>query len=259
MVGCVRWIISGALVMLPVSYGQPQQDRLTFEVTSIHPAKPGGRFGIKPMAAGQGYIAENVPLTLIISLMYKIPLRQISGGPGWITSDLWNITAKADHAYNVDDLHTMFQNLLADEFKLKFHKVTKEGPVYVLMVDKGGSKMKVNDSPPNFDIPIRGGPGGVLLGTRVPMEYLAWTLSQIPQNDQRPVIDKTGLTGNYDFTLSFAPDLPANFSRENLPPSLPNGPSIFDALKQQLGLKLEAQRGPVENFVIDSAEKPREN
>src|SRR5271157_2425946 len=105
-----------------------QEKRLTFEVASIKPVKPGGRGGgIKPMSAGQGYIAEGVPVNLIINLMYKVPVKQITGGPAWLDTDLWDIQAKADHSYNLDDLHTMFQNLLADEFKLKFHKETKEG------------------------------------------------------------------------------------------------------------------------------------
>lgn len=237
-----------------------QEKRLTFEVASIKPTKPGGRGGgIKALPGGQEYRAEGAPVKLIISLMYKVPMRQITGGPGWIDTDGWDIEAKADHSYNLDDLHTMFQNLLADEFKLKFHKETKEGPVYVLTVDKSGSKMKVNDSPQDFEIPIGGGRGGVINGKRVPMQYFAWFLGQILQRDERPVIDRTGLTGNYDFTLAFLPELPPGFNKENLPPEMLERPSIFDALKQQLGLKLEAQKGPVEYYVIDHVEKPEAN
>jgi uncharacterized protein (TIGR03435 family) len=71
---------------------------------------------------------------LMISLMYRMPMQHITGGPGWLDTDLWTVDAKADRPYNTDDLHTMFQNLLADEFELKFHKEIKEGPVYALMV-----------------------------------------------------------------------------------------------------------------------------
>ncbi len=236
------------------------QTRLTFEVASIKPAKPGGRGGgIKALPGGQEYTATNVPVKLIIGLMYKVPLRQITGGPGWIESDPYDIEAKADHSYNLDDLHTMFQNLLVDEFKLKFHKETKEGPVYVLTVDKGGSKMKANDSPQDFEIPIQGSRGGVTIGKRVPMQYFCWWLGQILQRDERPVIDRTGLDKNYDFTLAFLPELPPGFNKDNLPPEMLDRPSIFDALKQQLGLKLDAQKGPVEFFVIDSIERPAAN
>lgn len=257
-----------AFLIVGLVYGQDKPARLTFEVASIKPFKPapGGRGGgIKQMAGGIGYLASGVPARLIISVMYRMPTGRIKGGPGWLDSDLWEIEAKADKGYNSDDLHTMFKNLLADEFKLKFHEESKEGPVYVLSVDKGGLKMKVNDSPPDFEIPIKGGPGpGALAGSRVPMEYLCYFLgSNVLRPDERPVIDKTGLTGNYDFTLSFLPDLPPGFNRDQLPPGLPAGfldrPNIYDALKQQLGLKLESQKGPVPYFVIDSVAKPPEN
>jgi uncharacterized protein (TIGR03435 family) len=243
--------------------GQEKHARLTFEVASIKPFKPeaGGRGGggIKPMSAGQGYDAVGASVRLMISLMYRMPIQHITGGPGWLDSDLWTVDAKADGAYNTDDLHTMFQNLLADEFKLKFHKEIKEGPVYALTVEKSGSKMKVNDSPQDFEIPIQGGPGGVTVGKRVPMEYLCYRLGQILRNEDRPVIDKTGLTGFYDFTLTFLPNLPPGFDKANLPPELLDRPNIFDALREQLGLKLEPQKGPVMYFVIDSVEKPEGN
>jgi len=241
--------------------GQEKPARLTFDMASIKPAMPGGRGGgIKPMAAGQGYIAQNVPVRLIISLMYRMPISKVTGGPGWLDTDLWEIEAKADRAYNVDDLHTMFQNLLADEFKLKFHKESKEGPVYALMVDKSGIKMKVNDSPEDFEIPIGGGRGGVTVGKRVPMEYLCYWLGLNPlRNEDRPVIDKTGLTGNYDFTLTFLPELPPEFDKSKLPPEFLDRPNIFDALRSQLGLKLEPQKGPVVYYVIDSVDKPAAN
>lgn len=247
--------LAAGMILAALARGQ---ERLTFEVASIKPSKPGGRGGgIKAMPGGQTYKAENVPVKLIISLMYKVPMRQISGGPSWIESDLWDIEAKAAHSYSLDDLHTMFQHLLEDEFKLKFHKDIKEGPVYALTVDKGGSKMTVNNSPQNFEIPIGGGPGGVVMGKRVPMNYFAWWLGQVAlQQEQRPVLDKTGLAQFYDFTLSFLPELPPGFNRDNLPPEMLDRPSIFDALKQQLGLRLEPQKGPVEYYVIDHAEKP---
>jgi uncharacterized protein (TIGR03435 family) len=153
----------------------------------------------------------------------------------------------------------MFQNLLADRFNLKFHKETREGPVYALMLDKSGSKMKINESDQDFKIPITPGPDNVFVGRRVPMQYLCWFLGQQLQTEERPVIDRTGLDKNYDFTLSFAPELPLNVPKENLPPGLLDRPSIFDALKDQLGLKLQAQKGPVEYYVIDHLEKPSGN
>ena len=152
-------------ISLPLLHAQEKPQRLTFEVASRKLSKPGTLGGgIKVMPGGQEYIAQNSSIKLIFSLMYKVPLRQVSGGPDWFTADAYDIDAKADHSYNLDDMHIMFQNLLADEFKLKFHEESKEGPVYVLSVDKGGLKMKVNDSPPDFEIPIGGGPNGAIEG-----------------------------------------------------------------------------------------------
>ena len=237
-----------------------QTARLTFEVASIKPAKPGARGGgVKALPGGQEYTAQNVPVKLIISLMYKVPLRQISGGPDWINNELYDIEAKADHSYNLDDLHTMFQNLLADEFHLKFHKEIKEGPVYALLIDKSGSKMKANETAQDFKIPIERSRDGIVIGTRVPIDYFCWWLSQTLQRDERPVINRTGLDKNYDFTLAFTPDLPPDFPRDSLPPGLLDRPTIFDALKQQLGLRLDAQKGPIEYFVVDHAERPAAN
>jgi uncharacterized protein (TIGR03435 family) len=247
------------LACIACAYGQEKPSHPSFEVISIKPFQPspteqGG--GIRALPGGQEYRAQGAPVMLMISLMYKIPMRQITGGPDWLRNDRWDIDAKADRpGYTIDDLHTMYQNMLADEFKLKFHKETKEGPVYALTIDKAGLKMKVNASPEPFQIPITGGLQGVV-GTRVPMQYLSWWLGQQLQQDGRPVINKTGLDGNYDFTLSFAPQLPPDFPQDRLPPGFADRPNIFQALKEQLGLKLEPQKGPVDYFVIDGAEKP---
>ncbi len=231
----------------------------TFDVAAIRPAKPGERNGgIKALPGGNGYIAQNVPVKLMISLMYRIPMRQITGGPEWIDNDRYNVDAKVDGSYSVDDLHIMYQNMLTDRFNLKYHIETKEGPVYALTLDTPGSKMKVNDSPQDYKIPINFSPSGVT-GVRVPMPYFCWWLGQQLQNDGRPVVDLTGLDKYYDFTLTFAPELPPDVSRENLAPEIRDRPSIFEAVKQQLGLKLTPQKGPVQHFVIDHIDRPSEN
>jgi len=239
---------------------QEKPPRLTFDVASIKlskPGTPGG--GIKPIPGGQEYVAQNASIKAIFALMYKIPARQISGGPDWFTTDLYDIDAKSEHSYNLDDLHTMFQNLLVDEFKLTFHKEIREGNIYALTIDKSGLKMKENDSDQKFDIPITRSQNGVANGVRVPMQYLCWWLGQNLQQEERPVVDTTGLTKNYDFTLTFLPQLPPNFNTENIPPEILSRPSLFEALQQQLGLKLVPQKGPVEYYVIDHLERPAGN
>src|SRR5262249_18888230 len=157
---------------------------------------------------------------------------------------------------NIDELHEMFKTLLADRFKLQFHKETKEMSAYVLTIDKSGLKMKVNDSAETFEIPIQTQPipGGMvkMVGTRVPTSYLVYFLANILNP---PVVDQTNLTGNYDFTMNMdfrqlAPN------RDGTPSTEPSeGPSLFTALREQLGLKLESHKAPVEIFVIDRAEK----
>jgi uncharacterized protein (TIGR03435 family) len=252
-----RYLIAVASLATLV-YGQTPE-RLTFEVASIKVSNPDTRGGgIRPLAGGQTYKAEGVTVKLIFSLMYKIPMLKISGGPAWFETDRWDIDAKAAKPSNIDDLHTMFQNLLADEFKLKFHKDVKEGPVYALMVDKNGPKMAVNETEQDFKIPITPTGPGKVKGVRVPMSYLCYFLGLDPLMD-RPIIDKTGLDGQYDFTLAFLPELPPGFKTETLPPEMLELPSLFDALRQQLGLRLEPQKGPVEFYAIDHLEKPAVN
>jgi len=249
------------LTFASASFAEPTTpSRLTFEVASIKPSQSGtGIYTIKPLPGGSGYTAQNAPVKLMISLMYKVPMRQIVGGPDWINTDPYDVEARADHAYSVDDLHAMFQNLLADRFNLKFHKETREGPVYALTVDKSGLKMKADGTGQAMGIPIVPAGIGTFKGTQVPMQYLSYWLGQQLQYDGRPVVDETGLSVSYDFTLSFAPQLPPNVSSDKLPVEMQELPSIFDAVKQQLGLKLEAAKGPVEYFVIDHIDKPSAN
>jgi uncharacterized protein (TIGR03435 family) len=233
--------------------------RLVFDVASIHPDKADTlNGGIKPLPGGHGYTAQNITVRLMISLMYKVPMRQIEGGPDWINTDRFDIEARVDGTYSVDDLHIMFQNLLADRFGLKFHRDIREGNVYALTIDPSGLKMRPNTSPQDYEVPMQGPPAKAV-GKRVPMNYLCWYLGQALQNDSRPCADETGLTGYYDFTLSYMPQFPPGFDTSQLPPGYKELPSLFEAVKQQLGLRLTAQKGPVEHIVIDHIEKPSEN
>jgi uncharacterized protein (TIGR03435 family) len=248
------------LLLSPSAFAQDKPARLTFDVASIKLAAPDQQNGgIKPLPNGNGYIAQNMPVKLMISLMYRVPMRQIKGGPDWLDSERYDIEARADGSYGLDDLHTMFQNLLADRFNLQFHKQSHEGNVYALTIDKSGLKMKEDGTGQDLKIPITFGANFEIIGNRVPMPYLCWFLGQQLQNDQRPVIDKTGLQKSYDFTLKFAPLLAPGASKDGLPPELQELPSIFDALRDQLGLKLEPTRGPVDDYIIDRIDKPSPN
>jgi uncharacterized protein (TIGR03435 family) len=234
---------------------------LTFDVIAIHPSappQPGQSCFIKAIPGGTGYQARCIPVKIMISLMYKIPERQITGAPAWLSDERFDIDARADRPYSLDDLHTMFQNLFADRLGLKFHTEQREGNIYALTLDSSGLKMTPNTNPENFQIPFQGNIDG-FTGTRVPMNYLCWQLGQFLQNDERPVINMTGLTGNFDFKLVFLPDLPPGLDKDSLPPGFLDRPNLFTALREQLGLKLTPQKGPVTYMLIDRIDKPTEN
>jgi uncharacterized protein (TIGR03435 family) len=156
--------------------------------------------------------------------------------------------AKADKPVSVDDLHLMLRSLLEERFQLKVHREQREQAVYALTVDKAGPKMKVHEPVETDYPPIRGGGPGERVATNAHMSYFAFYLSQVLD---RWVLDKTGLNDRYDFTVQWVPDRPV---REGGEP-VPDGPTVFAALKDQLGLKLEPAKGPVEYLVIDRVEK----
>jgi uncharacterized protein (TIGR03435 family) len=252
-------LLLAAFILSSAAMAQAPAPALTFDVASIHPTKPGTLNGyIKGLPGGHGYTAVNITVKVMISLMYKVPMRQIQGGPGWLNEDRYDVEARVDGAYSLDDLHTMYQNLLADRFHLKLHREVHEGNVYALTVDPSGLKMKPNTSAQDYEIPMQGPPDHTV-GKRVPMNYLCWYISQALQNDARPCVDLTGLHGNYDFNLSFMPLLPPGASADSLPPEYKDLPDIFTALKEQLGLRLTPQKGPVEDLIIDHIDKPTEN
>lgn len=233
-------------------------ERKNFEVASIKPAEPGGR-GVQIMMAPGGRItAKNVTMKILIQQAYNLRDFQITGGPSWLGNDRYDINAKADGNDDVtpEQLRTMMQGLLADRFQLVFHKETKEMPVYALVVGKGGFKLK--EAPQGNGPQIRMG-RGLINGQGMGMDMLATQLSNALG---RSVIDKTGLTGAYDIKLEFTPEGGGMVQRDggaDAAPPADAGPTIFTALQEQLGLKLESTKGPVTILVIDKAEKASEN
>jgi uncharacterized protein (TIGR03435 family) len=234
-----------------------------FEVASIKASPPGGRGGgIRPAPGGERYLATNVSLRLLIMVAYRVKAEQIVGGPAWMNTDTYDMNAKAERPSSVEDLHVMLQNLLADRFQLKFHRETKEMPVYALGVDKGGHKMKPHEAQSAGDPWMDQANEGLhikLTATSAPMDYFVWRLGQLMD---RPVIDQTKLKGGFDFNLAYTRDPPPGFREGMLLNGAPmdtSGPNLFEALKQQLGLKLEPQKGSADVLVIDRAEKPVEN
>jgi uncharacterized protein (TIGR03435 family) len=244
---------------------------LRFDVASVKETKivpaPGEAGGIHARGGGT-YVARYVTLKSMIREMYKITDVQIAGGSNWIDTARFDITAKAENRGDAGSWKIMFQNLLADRFKLQFHRETRTLPVWVVTMEKNGSKMKVNPGPEQSDVPIKlsgAGAGSTSLtftGTHTDMDYLCWWLGSMINRFQqvdRPVVDRTGLQGFYDFTLTFAPDPSGRTGPNGEPLASFEGSNLAEALREQLGLKLENSKSPVEVFVIDHVEQPSGN
>jgi len=220
----------------------------SFEVASIKPNTSGSRNGIvRAMPGNQAYTAANMPLRVLIMVAYSLTDRQLAGGPDWLVSERWDINAKADRPYPTETLRVMLQRLLEERFKIRYRRDTREVALWELVSDKGGPKMPEHD-PNDLDRgPMRAGANGRgLEGTNIPMDYFALSLSRMLDKN---VVNKTGLNGYWDVTLDFVREQ----DRDQ------NGPSVFTALREQLGLRLVPSRGPVEFMVIESAERPSAN
>jgi uncharacterized protein (TIGR03435 family) len=249
-------------VYLASASGQDAPE-LRFEVASVKRSTPGETGCVlRPSPGGERYVATCVPLRPIITTAYWIRPDQVTGGPSWVDSEPYDITGVASRPSSILDLHTMMQNLLVERFKLQLHHDTKEMPAYVLVVDKKGVKnLKSHPAGAASDLKIdqsRDGLHEKWNAQYTPMDYLVWRLSFL----DRPVINQTGLQGNYDFDLAFTDEPllePQGKTATDSGPLDQSGPTLFEALQNQLGLKLEARKAPVDILVIDHAERPSAN
>ncbi|MCU1338696.1 MAG: hypothetical protein JWO19_4277 [Bryobacterales bacterium] len=190
---------------------------------------------------------SNVNLKEVIGKAYKLQQYQING-PDWLETDRFDVVAKFSPHSAADQVALMLQALLADRFQLIVHRATKELPVYELTVAKNGPKFKVAEAATGISSNSNRTQWHVV--AKVSIERFAEFLTS---EAGRPVLDKTGLTGSYEMTLDWAPDNTAGNDAATLP-------SLFTALQEQLGLKLESTRGPVETLMVDHAARiPTEN
>jgi uncharacterized protein (TIGR03435 family) len=287
-----------SILCTSIALGQQPNPKLTFEVASIKAAAPqamarlqGGVDG-GPGTPDPGRMRfTDMPLRTLIMRAYGVQSFQVAG-PSWMDNQRFDVIAKVPGGATKEDAQIMLQNLLADRFKLKLHKGSKEAPIYELVVAKGGIKMKeaaqaaaapaegAGGPPPG---PPSRGKDGLLktphrqlgiqatVNGRMRMQGDAATMARLTEILAivlgRPVVDKTGLTGAYDVTLDFSPEGmgpgpkgpapgegPGN-PAEAPPNSNDSGPTIFTALQAQLGLKLESRKRSVDLLVVDSVEK----
>jgi len=236
--------------------------KAVFEVATIKPSNPaaqGKLFTIK----GRQVLTINTTLADVITMAYGLHARQLVGGPSWMESDKYDITGQPEGQGmpNQTQMRAMLRALVEERFKLTTHRETRELPAYSLVVAPGGPKLTKNDSNPNGlpSLLFRG--LGVLPVTNATMADFAGVM-QLAVLD-RPVVDKTGLQGRYDFVLTWTPDETQFASFGVRIPSPSNAadapPVLFTAVQEQLGLKFDSVRAPVEVLVIDRVEKPSEN
>jgi bla regulator protein blaR1 len=292
-------VIGTAAIVLPIEFGllnaipsraqSPAQDANStahvYDVASIKPNKSGDN-KVRVMSEPDGLTATGATLDLLIQNAYGVRYSQILGAPSWFRSERYDIEAKMDDS-TAEELRKltegqrkverdgMLQALLADRFQLRLHSDIEELPMYALVVAKNGPKLqqaKPGDTYPHgfrgpADRPAGGMGmmlmqlgGGQITGQGVPLADL---VNQLSQQLGRTILDKTGLIGKYDFTLKWTPDEsqgpPGPAGINNTPPTESSGPSIFTAIQEQLGLKLESQKGMAEILVIDHVERPSEN
>jgi uncharacterized protein (TIGR03435 family) len=281
----VRAIVFAALLTATPAAQQPE-----FEVASVKPNSSGAvMIGIHFPGVGQFKIT-NMPLREMVRFAYEVQPQQIEGGPEWATSDRFDIIAKAEGKPTLSQIHAMMRTLLVDRFALKTHRETRDMPIYELVLARTdrrlGEKLlpatpecrpvvipagmpKPPPPPPGAAdgraaLPEDDIDGGLRCGALFGPGFMTlrqFTMARFARDltmiARRVVVDRTGLTGRYDidveFTWEFRPP-PPGVPELSQPAS--DGPSLFTAMQEQLGLKLESARGPVEMIVIESAQRP---
>jgi uncharacterized protein (TIGR03435 family) len=278
-----RQMVFAAAMTMAMPCVLSAQGGSSFEVSTVKPSdtsKPGHSL----MMSKDKFETQAQTVRAMILFAYGLNAgsdQQVTGGPAWIGTAQWDVEAKEDpetvekltklsQEDRVEAVRHMVQQLLADRFKLKVHHEMKELPVYSMTVAKGGVKM--TPTPPEPPLPpnedgtprkprgsgIRMSGKGELEGINAGPSILASVLGRQPEIGGRMVLDKTGLTGRYDFKLKWVSDAGMN-GADSGAASDSLGVSLFTAMQEQLGLKLEATKDSVDTIVIDSAEMPTEN
>ncbi len=261
---------------------QQPTERVVFEAASIKPndgSSPGQSIRIQP---GGRFTVVNMPVRALITFAYQLQGYQLIGGPAWINSDRFDIVAKIDgdvapprEPGQPDRAMLAMRTLLAERFKLVGHKETRDLDAYAMVLVKPGQRgpalvpaaqdcspdalaaRRANPpapgGPPFFCGLQNRGPGNVVM-SGMPISFYAGTLGN---QTGRYTIDRTGLEGRFDFTLKFAPAPPPGQAPGATPNAVdPNAPDLFTAIREQLGIKLDSVKAPVDVFVVDGLDKP---
>ena len=261
-----------------------QEKDATFEVASVKANKSGDGNGNLRGLGSDRVVATNMPVRPIITFAYLVAQYQLVGGPDWLTSSRYDLVAKMEGnpsagfvpgSNTPNPMQLALRHLLEDRFKLRVHRETREMDIYALVLARPGGNPGPNLKPTTQDCaaiadaarrgekppaPAPGVPLCGIQGSTGRLRFGGLPASAFAQAFSGPagrmVIDRTGLTGSWDFELTYAIE---GRGGADAPPADPNVPSFFTAIQEQLGLKLEPTKGPVEVLVIDSVEKPVED
>ena len=283
----MRTLVLALLCVAALVVAVPAQEKdATFEVAAVKANKSGDTNGRLQGLPGGRVVATNIPVRPIITFAYQLAGYQLVGGPGWLNTDRYDLNAKMEEGSSAtpampgqsapNPMQIALRHLLEDRFKLKTHHETREMDIYALVLARpGGSPgpglksstqdcaaaadaaAKQSGPPQPFGAPgqpfcgIAGGTGRLRFGGLPAMSFPA----AFSGPAGRMIVDRTGLSGRWDFELTYAPENRG----PDAPPADPNAPSFFTAIQEQLGLKLEPTKGPVDVLVIDSVEKPVED
>jgi uncharacterized protein (TIGR03435 family) len=269
----IRSILSGALVLslstisaiaaptsAPTNGPRPAFD--AFDVATVKPVDSDGKRGrYITMQGADHLLVRDYTLQGLVAAAYDLTLAAVSGGPAWTDTDHYDIVAVTPgHLLPThDEQMSMLRALLTDRFKLSFHRQPKEFSLYELQIGRTGAKLRPSTAPPEQPSQLIGQvfPEQIVMpGRNATMKEFAALLQRAILD--RPVLDKTGLTGHYDFDLKWAPD-DSQFGGAIKPPIDSPSPPFFAAIQEQLGLKLVPTKGPVSALIIDKAERPSAN
>ena len=254
-----NWLNLGLAVAVSstVAGAQPQR----FEVAAIKPvgmAPPGASISLGANDGGR-FVARGATVQVLVQLAYNVQRYQIAGAPGWFSDEAFDIEAKPEKPFSptTEQSKEMIKALLAERFGLRLRRETREGTVYNLVVAKGGPKFQTTSTPTAQRF-VKGGMGS-FSATGVRLEFF---LPRVAAQLERPIVDRTGLTGEYDIELHWTPERQANSAVAaqgggELPEV--NDPQLSSALEQQLGLRLERTKGPIETLVVQEVVRPGKN
>jgi uncharacterized protein (TIGR03435 family) len=247
----VTSFVGGSVAMAPLL---AQQASPAFDVASIKTNRSGAAGSSMRFSTGR-VTMENVPLKKVILTAYGIPddRQYAAEGPDWLVTDHFDIQATFPPDTEAQVVRQMLQGLLAERFRLTLHRESRQLPMFALVVAKDGPRIHpVADGQPQTR-----GDAGRLEATKITMQKLADLLARMTEHE---VVDRTGLSGVFDFTLEWSPlDTPAIEPSVNGGAGATDGPSLVTALQEQLGLKLESTKGPVDVLVIDRVQHPTED